>query len=361
MNERYNKLNEILKQLKETNAEDTNILQALYAQVNLQENELVNREVNLKETTDYSPLSNAKLYGMYNKKVFNSLNSKEMLHLLQETHNRHMKENNLEVTRNAVLLADKELDGVYGYVCCEDDILFINKYMIEKSKFISPDVDFFNKDNVGKIIQFVLLHESTHVVQFENSISLALDEKMKEEKAVSGAATLINNANFFIADSLKDWIYPKLWEMKYDFHYMEHEANYTAFKKVESITPEKLKHTPEYQQYIMEAALLGLRFMPAKDGNNEAKIESRVLNIEKYLIEQLNYFASNSQAGDLKDKVVNIIDNFTRIDENGDSKLRTKLKAEITEMVNAFYKANKEYFASKDAADIPLEESREIL
>lgn len=342
MNERYTNLNSKIMDLKMRGVEDDNILKCLFSAVNLKENEMVDRNIDLKNETDYSHLSSQDLIFMYDKEIFNKLNSRNILHLTQEVHNRYMKERGVDVTRNVVVQSDKELDGVYGYVCGEDDLLFINKYMIDKTKFTSPQFSNFNMNNVGLSLLYILLHESTHVVQFENAISLALDEKLDMEQAFSGAVSLINDANFFIAESISDYYYPQIWQMQYDYHYMEQEANFTALIKEENMVNASKKNSEDYIQYLLDATVLGLRFIPNENKSNDAKIQRRVEQIERYLESQLNYFNLHTGNGPIKEKVMKVMETFMEVDEKGNSMLRSKLEKEINFMVNIYLESKKE-------------------
>ncbi|MBQ7308458.1 MAG: hypothetical protein IJW82_08055 [Clostridia bacterium] len=332
MNQRYERMNELLKEWKKTGKQDKNILKALFAQVNLENAPQVKPDDKLITQTMYTDLSDEQLYEMYEKRVFNNLSTKELQNLIQESHNRFMKSNNLDVTRYVVVESDKEKDGVYGFVCSEDNMLFINKYMIDKAKQISINRDNFNADNLGKCMLFTTAHESKHVVQFDNSVRFALNEKMSKDEMFSGAMTGLNNANFFIADEKGDETYFMQWEAMYNYHFLEHEANYTATTNVENMISEENKGDMAYHQYLAETSLLGLRYMPSLTESNHGKIKTRVQKIENYIKKQVAYFEENAENCPLKNQMLKVINDYIKVDEKGHSELRTRLYREIQEM-----------------------------
>ena len=332
MNQRYEKMNELLKEWEKTGKYDKNILKALFAQVNLENAPQVKADDKLTTETMYSGLSNERLYEMYEKKNFNNLSTKELQHLIQEAHNRFIKSNDLDVTRHVIVESDKEKDGVYGYVCSEDNMLFINKYMIDKAKQTSVNRDHFNAENLGKCVLFTAIHESKHVVQFDNSVRFALKENMSKEEMFSGAMTGLNNANFFIADEKGDETYFMQWQAMYDYHFLEHEANYTATTNLEKMIDEDNKNGMPYHQYLAETSLLGLRYMPSLTESNHGKIKTRVQKIENYIKKQLAYFEENAQNCPLKNDIIKVINDYIKVDEKGNSDLRTRLFSEIQEM-----------------------------
>lgn len=334
MNQRYEKMNELLKEWKKTGKQDKNLLKALFAQVNLENAPQVNPNDKLNESTMYSDVSDTKLYSMFEKDSFNNMSTKELQNLIQEAHNRFIKSNGLDVTRHVVVESDKEKDGVYGFVCSEDNMLFINKYMIDKAKQTSIHRDNFNADNLGKCMLFITTHESKHVVQFDNSIKFALKENQTKDEMFSGVMTGISNANFFIADEKNDEMYFNQWQAMYDYHFLEHEANYTATKNVENMIDPDNKNDMAYYQYLAETSILGLRYMPSLTESNHGKIKMRVQKIENYIKKQLDYFKENTTDCELKKDMIKVVEDYIKVDAKGNSQLRDRLFSEITEMDN---------------------------
>lgn len=334
MNQRYNKMNEIIKQWTKTGKQDKNILKALHAQVNLENAPQVKPDSKLNESTMYADLNNERLYAMYEKQPFNNLSTKEIQHLIQETHNRFINKTNCDVTRHVVVDSDKEQE-VFGYVCAEDNLLFINKYMIDKAKNNSTLRDSYNVESVGKCVLFTTLHESQHVAQFDNSIKFALREEQSRDEVFSGVITSITNSNFFAAEEKNDEMYFTQWQAMYDYHFLEHEANYTATKTAESLIDESNKNGMGYHQYIVDNAINSLRYIPSVTESNHGKIKTRVQKIENYINKQIAYFEKNIEDCPLKSEMLKIAKSYTRIDEKGNSELRTRLFNEINEIDKA--------------------------
>lgn len=353
MNERYDKLNQKIKEWNKSGKQDEFLLKSLFAQVNLENAPKVNPNKDFNSTT-YNDLSNEKLYMMYESQ-FNNLSTKELQNLIQETHNRFINSHNLDVTRQVVVDSDKEQDGVYGYVSGDTNMLFINKYVIDKAKQCSVHRDNFNAENVGKCVLFTVVHESQHVVQFDNSIKFALHEEQTKEEKFSGAITNITNANFFVADKKNDETYFNQWQAMYDYHFLEHEANYTATKNLENMIDDDYKNGMSYHQYVAETSLLGLRYMPSLTESNNGKIKTRVQKIENYIKKQVAYFDENIKNCPMKSEILKTVNEYMKVDEKGNSELRKRLFKEINEMdnncVNSI-KAVKEMRKSKNKKSI---------
>ena len=118
----------------------------------------------------------------------------------------------------------------------------------------------------------------------------------------------------------------------YDYHFLEHEANYTATKNLENMIDEDNKNGMAYHQYRAETSLLGLRYMPSLTESNHGKIKTRVQKIENYIKKQLDYFEQNTTDCKLKSDMIKVVKDYIKVDEKGNSELRKRLFDEINEM-----------------------------
>lgn len=338
MTDRYFDLNFILLNLFKTNEENKAVLTALFQSCNLQEKPEVDRTIDLKQSTDYSFLSQNELIKMFNKKIFNKLNSTELLHLFQEYHNRIMKDNNYEVSRN-VTIQNYTHSPSFGYITNNGDALYVNESVLNKYLNTPMEENNYNSSNIGKVMTFILSHESTHVVQYERMIDIALGNQLNEEQAFSGAINLLNNANFYIAQGIMDNTFINYFHDSYNYKYNEHEANFTATKHIlENFANEKGQKN--YKQFASEMMLLGLRFRPADTKyERETQIRQRIINMERVITKNVEYFKQHSFKGVISTDMLNFIENFIAVDEKGNSKLREKLDKELHIMVDTYIKA----------------------
>ena len=350
MNKRYNELNNNIKKWFKDKSQDKLILQTLYAQCNLEHHTMLNGVQDLRGGTKFSNLSDEELVALFSKDPFNSYSQKDLNHLMQEVHNRYIGESNWDVTRMVYCKSNNpEDEGTFGYCCYADDLLFINKDMIDEAKSADRSQP-INAETVGKYFLDTIWHETKHVIQYEDGIDLALGKKQDPVKAFSAAAMMVMMTNFSIADAKHDNAYLYDWRSKYRVHFCEHEANYAALKKSEDNTKPELKNNYDYQMYASDSAALALGFAPSTtdDAKNKAAIGNRVNRIESYLKKQIEYFEKGTKDCPIKQSVMAAINAYMKEDENGHSMFRDRMTKEVTEIVDT-YVVNKRKMEVYDA------------
>ena len=338
-NERYEELNKKIQQWYKDGSQDKLILQTLYAQCNLEHHDLLHNVPDIKNKTKFSNLTDEELVAKFSREPFNTYSQKDLNHLMQEVHNRYIKENGWDVTRSVLTKSDNpEDEGTFGYCCYADDLLFINKDMIDDAKNIKDHSEAINAETVGKYFLDTVWHETKHVIQYEDGIDLALGREQNQERAFSAAAMMVMMTNFSICDAKNDDAYAEKWQQMYRFHFCEHEANYAALKKAEMNTDESLKSNYDYQMYASDSAALALGFTPSTkdDHKNAAAIGNRVNRIESYLKTQINYFKHGVKDCPLKDSVLNVIEEYMKEDANGHSPFRDRMRKEVAEIVDTY-------------------------
>lgn len=339
---RYSKMDALIDKWHSEGSQDVNILSYLYYTNDLSESELVDRTENLKGNTNYSNTSNEDFISLFKSESFCSLDEKQLKHLFQELHNRYVTEKGYDVTRNVAILSDST-QKAYGYVCSGDDLMFINKHAIDRAKEVEPNKNNFNKTNIGYSLLYVLTHESQHVVQFENSLDFAMGLKQDKNTAFLSALAVIENTNAYV-DDLSFALEHRL---NYDYHYVEHDANYNAFKKVREMVPENERKGKAFDQYDVFSTKLALRETPSLTGSSYEFIENRIKSMEKFARYEIDFFEKNIGDCSLKEKLLNTVNEFMEIDENGNSLFREKLRKEIGEMVEVSKDAKKRIFMDK--------------
>lgn len=349
---RYSDLSKMIDQWYSKGEQDINILRSLYAQSHLEENAMVDRTEDLKKGTSFSGLSDKELLAKFEKEHFNKYTNKELKHLFQEVHNRFIKESGLDVTRNVVVKVNSQEPGMGGYVCFADDILFMNKYLINQGKATKDVNKIINENSIGKIYLDVLLHETKHNIQYEDAIDFALGNKQQKDRAFAGALMIVNNSNFYIADTKKDEMYPTEWQAKYNWHAYEHEANYAAIERIEKLYDPEKKKSLDYAQFMtlyMDASL-HFRPDPHNPAKNEEACKDRVEKIEQYVLKQMKYFEDGTADCPLKKSVLDCMKAYTAVDENGNSPLRDRFNKEVRHLCNNSVKAQRfiEEYAKKN-------------
>lgn len=352
-NKRYLELSQKINTWFNNGEQDINILRSLYAQSHLQQNELVDRSEDIRKETMFSNLSNEELLARYEKEHFNKYTNRELKHLFQETHNRFIKESGLDVTRNVVVKVNAQEPGMGGYVCSADDILFINKFLINRGKETKDMNKIINEKSIGKVYLDVLLHETKHNIQYEDAIDFALGTKQQKDRAFAGALMIVNNSNFYVAHTQNDQMYPTEWQAMYNWHAYEHEANYAAIKRIEKFYDPEKKKTLDYAQFMtlyMDASL-HFRPDPHNPEKNEKACQERVAKIEQYVLKQMKYFEEGTADCPLKEDILATMKAYTEVDENGNSPLRNRFNKEVRELCNYSVKAQRriEKFAAEAA------------
>lgn len=345
-NKRYNDLNKLIKNWYDNNEQDKSILVGLYRSCNLEKNDMIDRKENLKKGTKYSQLSDDEFISLFKADKFSAFDKKDLKHIFQELHNRYIGNKGYEITRDVAVVSDKN-QSAYGYVCASDDLMFINKYAIDKAKTVEQSENNFNKTNIGYSLYYVLTHESQHVAQFESSIDYALGVKQDKDTEFVAAMTAIENSNMAFNDINKTQDFYFNWNTHYDYQFIEHNANYSAFSKTRDMVPESEKKDKSYAQYDAFTTRLALRESPSLIKDSKEFIDHRIALMEEFTNYEIEYFKNNIKDCPMKDRLVETADKFMAVDENGNSLFRDKLRKEIGEMVEVCKNAKMALFQDK--------------
>ena len=345
-NKRYDAMNTLLHKWYKEKSQDMNIIRGLYSSSNLQQNEIVDRSEDLKKGTKYSSLTNDEFVSLFKADTFSALDKTGLKHLFQELHNRYIGEKGYDITRNVTVVSDKG-ESAYGYVCANDDLMFINKYAIDQAKKVEPSEKNFNKTNLGYSLLYVLSHESQHVAQFESAIDYALGVKQDKDTAFVAAMTAIENTNMAYDDAHNSQEFLFNWNTHYNYQFIEHNANYSAFQKAREMIPDSEKQGKSYAQYDAFTTLLALRESPSLVRDSKEFIENRINSMEEFAKYEIDFFRKNIKNCPMKKQILATCDEFMKVDENGNSLFRDKLTKEIGEMTEVCKNAKKELFKDK--------------
>ena len=320
MIKKYENAVEQIKQWFREGENDENILRALYSVADIQESEYIDRSDVITEKTDFSNFTDEEFMVLFTKRYFNNFKEDRLRHLFQEMHNRYMTKNGYEVTRN-VYVKKEPSEPAYGFVNPQDDMLFINKAAIDKAKNAKPNQK-LNQDTIGPCMFFVISHESQHVVQVEKMLDTISQEKQTEDDAFLGALFIMENANFNVDEENGMTTFMDAWESHYDFQFIEHNANYSAYQNYKEMVrdEDKLEQTNDF---ITAISLRG----------QNVSVEERLAAIERFTKFEIDYFDKNVRDCELKRKYMSIVNDYMKVDEFGNSKFRNKLYEEIGELV----------------------------
>lgn len=336
MNKRYSDM--LLKiQSMNKQGQDENLMQGLYNLIYPQQSGRVDRSEDLKKGTKYSNLSNEKFMDLFGKQVFNYHSDDNIKHLFQELHNRYLTNKGYDVTRNVVVGSDKNHPKALGYVTAMNDMLFINKDAIEKAK-LSEIRNSMNKDNLGLVMNYVITHESQHICQFESAVDFVLGNEQDKETKFLGALTAIEQANIAAASRKFDLLYVRKWKKNYKNHYIEHNANYSAFKSVNENLTKEQKSTDEYRQFSQYTGILGLRGFPVLS-TPEKFLNKRLNGVEDFTRYEIEYFKKRVADCPLKEEILKTVDEYMKIDEFGNSDFRKNVFGEMKKMFQSTFSA----------------------
>ncbi|MBQ7307041.1 MAG: hypothetical protein IJW82_00760, partial [Clostridia bacterium] len=103
-------------------------------------------------------------------------------------------------------------------------------------------------------------------------LDLLMNENLDESKKFIGALMLINSTNSIFAERKNDLVYSLKDKMNYKYDYLEHDANYSAHKKVQELLNQSNEFDNEnLAPYHYGASILGTRAEYIMFPNNYTK------------------------------------------------------------------------------------------
>lgn len=351
---RYNLILNKIKELKSQNNMDSFVLRALFGfnqdvisneKVKVNNQEFYIYSSGSDDSIQYSQLKNfSNLLPFFNKENF--LKNPNLNDLFQEVHNRYMIEQGYDVKKKVQQNTQKEdMDTTIAYVCHDTSELAINYSLLNYTAILPvTKSSAINRENVNLMFLNTVCHESQHCCQFEYALDLLMDKNLSDDKKFLGALMLISTTNSIYSEDNKDFIHSLKDKYSYKYQFLEHDANYSAYKKVEELLNERKVKDLENQNldaYYYGASVLGTRAEYIMFPNHYTK--NRVSKMEGCAKYQIEYFKKNINTNcEFCQKVLEIVDDYMQVDENGNSKFRSKLKNDILEMAKVQVKARKE-------------------
>lgn len=322
---KVDKVNQICKTLKDK--DDKILLEALYCVTNIEEAQKGEPGENLQERLSKTPYTNEPMNVFMNhfkKDDFSKYSKKELALLFQELHNRECKRSEIE-PRYIVSVKGNPGDRSNGYMVPGSNELNVNGGIIDRYRNTPSDNNYGkNVNTIGPHSAFTLIHETQHTCQMEGVMNFALNnEKTKEERG-RDAIFFLDMAIAQYADEKNDKELQSYISNAYWFNYMEHHSNMAPVKFMQ----EAIKNGYIKDQVFFDA----LAYRTTNDIHiKEQPTEKRVLDMEKVIKKYMNILKTNFKDGPLKEQLVNVLDEFTAVDVNGNSMLRTTLTKDFDE------------------------------
>lgn len=330
MNKKYKEFQGKIKEWKKQGY-DKNLLQGLFNLSNPIDDDKVDYTNDLKQCTNYSSLTNKQFNSIFLNERFKKLDSEQLKNVFQELHNRYITSNGYEVSRNVVIGEDKNNWSTYGYVSPMNNMLFINKYAIDKEKNDDDEL-FLNNKNIGIGLYNIITHESQHICQFESAIDFANGVRKDPKNDFLAAMIIIEHTNASKVVEEKDIVYFSNYRENYDYQYTEHDANYKAFKKTKLSFGNDEKFMQDYKNYLGFAGYNSLRGLPFL--STQKFIDKRLDKMEKFVKYEVDYFNKNIKDCSLKEELIRTINKYMDSTNKSESNFRKDLKSEISEILN---------------------------
>lgn len=301
--------------------------------------------------TRYSHYDDIKLINSFKPEIFNKLEKHELTHLFQEVYNRQTVNHDME-KRYIVSVKGSVEECVNGYIVNCTNELSINhgiiNYYKEKDRTSALPIG-KHKENIGFHTLFTLLHETQHSFQYESLLNFILkedvdDEKTRNRNSIFFLKSCLQEACFtYTKDSEKmDYLYSlqALIRQNYFSDFSEHDANMAPIKF--------LNKNLEENKIDDEAFLTAAKERIIKDIHiDECLTEEEIYNALKERIKRMNdyvhdlvcYFKILIKDGAMKSDILNQVENYIKVDENGNSKFKQDLAEDFAMCLNFIKKA----------------------
>lgn len=318
-------INDLCKQFE--GKEDPSILKSLFSTANIKDRV---KGDNLEERlikTPYSNLSNKDLLALFNFDNVKNLDVQNATLILQELHNRECEQSNIE-PRYIVEVRDTKISNCFGYMITGANELNINLGELQKALSTPQDNKNFycrNQKTIGYHTAFTLIHETQHTCQMENAINFALGKDTKEEQGRDAVFFLMNVIQEYANKNdrdLAEYIYKN-----YSLDFTEHCSN---------MAPIKFMAKAIKNDEISDPLLLGCM---ANRIRNDIHIEEqstskRIEEMDNVVNYLYGIFKDKFMDGPIKQKTVEVLDEYLKYDKNGNSPFTSTLKNDFKNAKN---------------------------
>ena len=348
--DRKKKVNELCKALN--GKEDKLLLKSIYSIANYQDKFGIEGQERIASTM-FTGQSDKELMGNFLKDKFKDMGEKQMRNLFQELYNRAVTKNG-NAPRYVVSVKNID-DGIMGFMETYTNALEINKNMINRFKGNQgSNVRANNVTTVGPMFANVLLHETQHTCQMENIIKYACGEFTNKEDKARACMSLMKVVVEEYAYSKNDKYLQSYLDKNYWFDFDEHDANMFPMMYIKEMYQKgeiKDKVFAEVMHFWEEDSL-GFKV----DWDNKSKanknFETRLKDMEDVANYCIDIFNKNVQDGELKRDIMNTLNEYMKVDQNGDSPFRTRIQNDFNMCAQVFF--NKDKYTKKES----MEESK---
>lgn len=290
----------------------------------------------------YKECTNSELMDNFLRNKFCNLSGKQLTNLFQELHNRATVENG-NLPRYVVSVKNIE-EGMMGFMETYSNNLEISKKMINTFKNNpSTNTHSNNATTVGPMFANVLLHETQHTCQMENIIRYACGECQEGEDKSSACMSLMKAVVAQIACSEEDDTLQQYLEKNYWYDFDEHDANIFPIRYIKNMYQNGEIKDPVFADVMHSWTedSLGFKVDYRKKSKVNDNFEERMDEMEKVANYCIEVFNKKIQDGALKNDIMKTLDDYMRVDENGDSPFRNRIRDDFNLCAQLFFNKQK--------------------
>jgi hypothetical protein len=337
--DRRKKINEICKNLQ--GKEDRTLLKSIFSIANYENKFGADAETRIGSTM-FTGQSDKDLMENFLKSKFTGMGEKQLTNLFQELYNRATVKNGND-PRYVVSVKNIE-DGIMGFMETYSNSLEINKSMINRFKNNQgSNVRGNNVTTVGPMFANVLLHETQHTCQMENICKYACGEIVDKEEKARACMSLMKVVVEEIAYDREDQGLTNYLEKNYWYDFDEHDANMAPMLYIKDMYEKGDIKDRIYAEVMHSWEEDSLGFKVDWDNKSKANknFETRLRDMENVANYCINVFDKNVQDGEMKRDIMNTLNEYMKVDENGDSPFRNRIRDDFNMCAQVFFNKDK--------------------
>ena len=337
--DRRKKINELCKNL--TGVEDKTLLKSLFSIANY-EDKFGEEGRNRIASTLFTEYTDKELMENFYRDKFCNMGEKQMTHLFQELYNRATVKNGND-PRYVISVKNIE-DGVMGFMETYSNALEINKKLINRFKNNqSTNVHSHNATTAGAMFANVLLHETQHTCQMENIVKYACGEIDDKEEKARACMSLMKVVVEEIAFNSNDKALSNYLEKNYWYDFDEHDANMYPMMYINDMYKKGEIKDRLFAEVMhsWEEDSLGFRVDWNSKGKVNKNFDDRIKNMENVANYCIDIFDKKVQDGAIKKDMMETLTEYMKVDENGDSPFRTRIRNDFNMCAQVFFNKDK--------------------
>lgn len=330
------KLEKIDKLIKENmHKEDNTLIRLLYSITFISdayEGTPIAANAERQNKTMYSDLSSIDLLDMFSKKKFNNLKHEEMEHLFQELYNRETLAAHCKPNRIVTVAENDPSCGetTMGYMIGSNNVLNLNKTLIEKAVKDLPNACGYTSENVSTQFMMVATHETRHGIQYQQMADFFVDNNANEKDKSQAALNFMVFTMRYLSSYVFDQELQRVFFKYYWVVNNEHDANMAAIKQMKTLIDNghgnktRIQTLRNFAFYTMRA-----RNEDYTDDKKEEFRKERVRRMHTFACDVMKQFEVFICDGKLKEKVLDAVKEYLDNSEG-----MSKFEKDLTEDYN---------------------------